>query len=234
MMRRVRGLFLAAGLALVLAVGWAGDAAADVIVFNNFGAGNSYNTNTGWTAGLNQSGGQPGFVPSMGFIVGGGLNVALSEIDFAAGLVTGANSIDLALRTDAAGVPGATLESFHFGSLGPFGTNNPPLVATSVLHPLLMAGTQYWLTMSTPTTTTWAAWNLNSIGDTGPVYTLDNGSFFSAGTNTRGAFRVQGVAAAVPESSPLVLAGVAGTLVLLGRLVTLGRVHGRVVHEILG
>jgi hypothetical protein len=199
--------------ALTLAVTAASTGRADVI-FNNFGAGDSYGTHAGWTIGT-----APGigtFVPSMAFTVPSGTNEKLSEIDFAAGLTSGTNSIDVSIRSDSGGTPGATLESWTVTGLGQFGNNNPPEVVSSVLHLTLLAGQQYWVTMTPGDSTTDAAWNQNSTGDRGPIYITKDGSPVNTGTNIRGVFRVLGTPTSpVPEPATLA-AALVGALALAG------------------
>ena len=96
------------GTALVAAMALTSVSAADVI-FNNFGAGDTYVVGTGWTL----SDGAPlGVDNDQGdaFTVSGG-NFFLDQIDVAIGLVTGINRIFLDLYDDAGGQPGSVLES---------------------------------------------------------------------------------------------------------------------------
>ena len=86
-------------------------------------------------------------------------------------------------------------------------------MANSVLHPILQAGTQYWLIADPGNAATVDAWNFNSIGDTGPHAVSAGGGPFTDGTNTRGAFEILGTP--VPEPSTLALFGL-GSLGLVG------------------
>ncbi len=95
------------GTAIATAMALTSVSTADVI-FNNFGAGDSYQTNIGWTL----SDGAPiGVDNDQGdaFTVTGG-NFFLDQIDVAIGLVVGTNRIFLDLYDDAAGEPGSVLE----------------------------------------------------------------------------------------------------------------------------
>jgi hypothetical protein len=138
---------------------------ADVI-FNNFGPGDTYQTDWGWTLSLGSpigadfDQGDP-FKPS-------GIDFYLDNIELAVGLVLGPNELDVWLMSDNSNKPGTIIESFHFsGAMGTFGEFNPPLSMNSVFHPLLEENTQYWLIASTTGPDEWAAWNWNSIGETG-------------------------------------------------------------------
>jgi len=71
------------------------------------------------------------------------------------------NEVSVSLRLDSGGLPGPILETFTFnGALGPFGsTLNPPLVASSLLRPILAQGSTYWVTVSTPGSLGRVEWN---------------------------------------------------------------------------
>ena len=123
------------------------------------------------------------------------------------GLISAPDHFDRSLRSAPGGTPGAVLESFSVdNAMGSFGNFNPPILVNSTVQPLLTAGTPYWLIAAT-TGDTVAAWNWNSIGDTGPHASSTNGGAFTVGTDTRGAFRVTVGTAAVPEPSTLALTG---------------------------
>jgi hypothetical protein len=198
--------------ACLLVLGGSGPARADVL-FSNFGAGQTYQTGVGWTLSTQASSVGQNFAQGDAFTPSETANV--TSVSAAIGLVTGANFIELRLFTDAGGKPGTLLESYDFtGAMGNFGNANPPLTAASTVHPLLTAGQQYWL-IAFPSQNTWAAWNFNNTGDTGPhALTSDNGTTYQVGTNTRGAFEVDG-AFAIPEPTSLALAGI-GFCGLLG------------------
>jgi PEP-CTERM motif len=192
---------------LLLVIGFVAVAAtpgkAAIVLFDNFGPGNSYQTNVGWT--ISSSGSSPGlFTQGEGFIPSA--TALLNSINVAAGLVTGPNDITFDLRANSGGVPGALIESFHaVNQMGSFGSNNPPLVLTSTLHPLLTAGQTYWLIARATGVAEWSAWNLNSTGGIGPHATSTDGVTFSVGTNTQGAFRILGDP--VPEPATMAVFG---------------------------
>ena len=83
----------------------------------------------------------------------------LAAVEVGATLDAGNNALDVWLMSDVAGKPGAILESFHLiGAMQPFGSINPPVVATSVLHPALTPDTRYWVVLSAPAGTR-VIWN---------------------------------------------------------------------------
>jgi hypothetical protein len=190
-----------------LLLGSSGSAQADVI-FNNFGPNNGYNTGSGYIIGTSITWVQgDAFTPT-------GNSFTLDRIELALGHGVGPNEIDVSLRTDAGGLPGAVLESFHFSNMGPLGQNNPPVVGDSTLHPFLAQNTQYWLIASAPDVT-FIGWGFNSTNDRGPhAQSFNGGPFNVESQGTRGAFRTTGTPA-IPEPGGLVLFGV-GMAALLG------------------
>lgn len=175
---------------------------AQIVVFSNFGPGDTYQVGTGWT--LSGAGSVLGqrwdqgdqFIPSA--------SGQITKVRAAIGHVTGANDVTLTLRADAGDTPGAFIASHQLiGFMGTFGNNNAPLVFdfTSANY-MINAGTKYWLIASTGNDT-WAAWNLNSTGDTGLHAWGNDGVNFNTGVNSRGAFEVQ----IVPEPATMLILG---------------------------
>jgi hypothetical protein len=206
-------------VAVALLGSGAGPARADII-FNNFGPGDGYDTSQGWQVGASPLGGPrleqaTAFTPTGASFTFDQVAIALSRSGFS----TGPNLIDVALTTSSGGAPGTVLETFRFvGAMGLFGLFSPPLVADSVLHPLLLEGTQYWLVASVPQPTTLADWNLASPVDLGRrAFREVGGPWQVADATVRGAFRVSGTpvgGTAVPEPTALTLlsSGVVGLL----------------------
>lgn len=212
-MKNKFGLRFAIGLLFIWVA--AMPARADTTIFSNLGAGDSYNQGTGWTLGSPDP--TDYFVTGSAFTVGA-TSLNLSTIEVAAGLVQGTNQLTINLDADSGGSPGALIESFTInGAMPTFGafSSGNLVTATSVLHPLLTAGSQYWVVLSVPNDgTTWAAWNQNSIGDTGPFAQSDNGSPLNGFTNTRGAMLITGLSSSVPEPSSIVMVSTAAVMIL--------------------
>jgi hypothetical protein len=199
-------------VALALLWGVAGQAKAGII-YTNLGPGGAFNS-----SGDRSIGG--GEVIAMQFTVPAGPNYKFTSAIAALGLLEGTNEILMSLETDSgARVPGVILESIDIkGAMGPSGSL---VAANSVLNPLLLAGTPYWLVVSAPASGTIAFWNFNSTGDSENLFNAgaDNavGSltgpwFTDAAGNTRTAFEIHGTptiaAAVVPEPASLILLGI--------------------------
>ncbi len=68
----------------------------------------------------------------------------LASIDFAMGLASGTNEVDLSLVNDNGGLPtGSPLESWTINNLCTFGNLNPVLTVAAVSHPLRQDNVDY-------------------------------------------------------------------------------------------
>jgi hypothetical protein len=196
-------------LALVLAGLQVRNSSA-VSVFDNFGPGNTYDTFAGWTV----AGPAEGFQEdAMSFVSSG--NYSFVAADLAVGLLSGTNSLDVALAADSSGAPGAVLETFHFSNaMGTFGDANAPLEADSVTHPMLNSGVRYWLVASA-TGDTFAVWN-NSLSDFSGGSFNDGTGWSFISDNPKAAFSITGAALSpVPEPATISLFGT-GMLATVG------------------
>jgi len=119
-----------------------------------------------------------------------------------------ASELDLSLvDSNALGLPGTILESFHYG--GPFGVPGSaiPITLTSVLNPVLAAGETYWLVATNPVGPVGGnlAWSFNSIGDTSATDgrtlqgSVDNFALDYQVRDPDVVFEVTGNAVSVPE-----------------------------------
>jgi hypothetical protein len=161
-------------------------------IFTNFGASLSYNITTGGAVGNGQD--STGFNYAQGDTFMPAADANLGSIVIALSyLSVPADPITVALMADAGDQPGAVLESFTVdpSTLGALGASNAPVVLTSLLNPLLSAGTRYWIAVSSPVTSS-IAWNLNNTGDTAEEALSSDGgaTWFSPSGLTPGAFEV--------------------------------------------
>lgn len=216
------------GLLLALALSAPTPVRASVILYDNFGGGNAYTAGAGHTVSTAASG--AGFAQTAAMPFTPGVGATLESLTLALGRSGGANDVYVELRADAAGVPGAALETFHVvNALGGFGLGDPPVSLTSAGHPLMQAGNTYWVVARAGGADTWAAWNFNSAGDSGPLALSNDNLTYYPMDDTRGAFRVVGVQAdAVPEPGTAAVLGVLAACGLAarrraGRRVTPGR-----------
>jgi hypothetical protein len=192
--------------ALVLAA--PGVSHADSAFFTNFATGFGYQTGAGNLIGSDGDGNLYAEANSFTAAFTG----KLSSLDIALGcLFACPDALTVAVRTNAAGLPGAVLESFSVAGLGAIG--GPPLVINSVLMPLLTAGTEYWVTV-TADASDLAVWNWNSTNDVSPSYLSQNGgaTWDTTSTATPGALQVNG---AIPEPSAVVLLATVALLLVV-------------------
>ena len=198
-MKRQKLSLLASLAAAFTAVVWSVPASAADIVFSNFGPGNTYQGNIGYTLGngIEQA---MAFTPSSNF--------TLAQIDVGIGIVplSGINSVMLSLEGASGGLPDGTIESWTLIDLPEFGSTSNTVQTVNPAKPVsLVSGTEYWLVASASNFE--GAWNLNSSGSTGPVAIKrgSSGWFLSGSALTQGAFAVQGhpVGVGVPEPATL-------------------------------
>jgi len=188
-------------------------------VYTNFSAGNTFDLNSGFFLGNNTSGGNvialaQQFTPTDNF--------TLNQIDVAFFAITTPphNELTLSIDDDNGGLPGVVLESFDLTNA--FGRNQID-TATSVVQPLLVDGSNYWIVASftNPTSTQdHAVWNFsnNSSATFSPsAFSTDNGITWtpSGQTTQMSVFDVLGTSSEVPEPGPASLVGT-GLLLLAG------------------
>ena len=161
-----------------------------ITISGNFGPNFGYSSDAGAPLGNAFDGNRyaeaTSFVPSSSTTFGS-LAIALSCTAACPG------SFTVALASDIDGQPGALLEAFTVSgeSLGPLGSNNPPLVLNSLSHPVLTAGGRYWIEVVSDSDES-IAWNFNSTGEaSSPAISADGGlSWFSPFGMESGAFQV--------------------------------------------
>jgi hypothetical protein len=194
-------------MVVFLLLGSVGQARADMILFNDFGPGSTYNA-AGW---WNIAG--TAILPAMKFTPSATAQLTSLAFGMTIPVQGGVNGVTVELRSDAGGVPGALIESFDLSgqTMPALGTQGPPLTATSVTNPTLTAGTNYWL-VAVDTNPNQAVWNFNDQGITGGGSTTPNGgaSWQAFPTVSDAAFEVFGTqTVAAPGPSGLVLFGTA-------------------------
>jgi hypothetical protein len=191
--------------AVVILMGMVISASAQVVVYNSFGPGNSYDTTTKWAvSGASTSGGYRGqaeaFTP--------GISGDLSSIVLATAHINGSALSDFFIAQDnGSGAPGTILESFSSTQ-----NANGLLTLNSVAQPLLQAGTQYWLCDEPSTSTSLNGWYENNQGQNGFAFERSEWGWSAvAGPPASGVFKVS--VTAVPEPSAAMLGGLGMTLV---------------------
>jgi len=177
---------------------------ADTVVYNNLGTpGNVYDCCTGLTAAGATS--TPGTTYSA-FSFTPSTTVDFTQLTMGLSSVSGANAVTVELLGDASG-PGSVLDSWNVINLPTFGTccTLQDLSGNGIA---LNSGTTYWLAVLPGNSGTWAVWNENTVGAMGAQYLNQGSGFINVGSQTVGAFEVEGsaiVPSAVPEPGSVVL-----------------------------
>jgi len=164
---------------LLFSAGIVAPAKADVI-FSNLGAGDSFTLTSGWVAG-NRSTPFGSVTLEIAAAFTPASDAIFTGVDFAAELLGQPGDLTVAvLVTGASGTPDAALETFTVGAPA-----LPSLVSiASSLNPVLKAGTEYWLDISSASTAAW--WLDNDQGMRGPVAQNQNGQGFILLTDYEG------------------------------------------------
>jgi hypothetical protein len=194
-------------------------AGSPVIVFNDFGSGDSYMPGPGITVGCGAvCWGNAGYSHAWSFVPG--VTSSFASLETAAWALGFAlpTTLVLSIAADAGGVPGLPLESFSL----PLTSTPQTLLLDSVAHPLLMAGSTYWFIAGTEDLVNQAAnIGINSVGVTGPeALRLGSDPWSPTTSSAYGVFRVVGEApSAIPEPSmSLLFAAGSAALVVAKRL----------------
>ncbi len=210
-MGSVRAISVTILIAVTILLNAVGQAGASTVLYSTFGPGDSYNPFAGVSVG-GYLGEDQNFSVARPFSFAGTESYLLDSITLAAGLnSSGANLLNVAITTDAGGVPGTVLESFSFtDQMWSFGFPDAPLlVGTSITQPLLTPGTTYWITASAPDGTR-AAWNETWPPVQGPLaFSLNGGPWIPTYDefSSINVFRINGagVATVVPAPGALLL-----------------------------
>ena len=185
--------------------------AGPVVLYNNFGPGDTYDVQPGITFGCGAFCWQnPGLTLAFAFTPSS--TAAFTELEMVAGFGMHPANILASIRSDSGGLPGAVLESFSTPLTWP----PTRLQFNSILQPTLAAGMQYWVVAAVPDPVNdMGSWSINSIGANGPqAGKIGDGPWTGSRTNIDAVFRVTGDDSSVPEPSALALLvlGLAGIL----------------------
>jgi hypothetical protein len=188
MMKSVRAGFRFSACVLFLLVG---SRAAGGVIFSNLGAGDSFGITSGWVVG-NRTTPFGSITLEIAAAFTPASDAVFSGADYPAELFDQPGDLTVALRvTGPSGTPDTALETFTVPA-----PMLPSLVSVqSSLNPVLNAGTEYWLDISSSTA---AVWLDNDQGGRGPIAANENQLGFVLLTDFGGnppvqpAFRVNG------------------------------------------
>jgi hypothetical protein len=191
---------LLVSLSAVLAI--AASASADTL-YSTFGAGQSFDQDSGWTISAPASDAAGNYAAAADFSPSASADLGSIILGFSG--ITGTDLYDFALTTDNSGVPGTVLEAWN-NQVPPvdFGGDSI-LTLTSILNPALVAGQTYWITALPGANDSWGEWNQNSSGASGVAFSNDDGSTWvpaEYGT-TAPTFEVDPAASSVPAPASL-------------------------------
>jgi hypothetical protein len=181
------------------------------VAFNNFGAGDTFDTTVGWTA-AGPSSGTTQFRSVSQFT--SAASGSLLSLTIAVSRVSGTDSVVVSLYNDSGSdTLGSLITAWSFGGLPAFGGSYSPSVLINGFPAItLTSGNKYWVGVAPGLPDTWAVWNWNNTGHSGPHgLSGDGGASYGYDTNTAGAMRLE----VVPE--PATMSALALGLVALLR-----------------
>jgi len=189
------------------------------VLFTDLGpTGSVYNCCTGWTVSGSGAVGNS-FVAANEFTVAGIGSLSVGEIDLGVSVADGhAATFYASIWTDDAHSPGTELASWNLSTSTLFGTCCGLVSETGITGLTLTGGQQYFMVLGplSLSDNSWTPWNWNSTGVTGlDLYSENGGSWHNNGTQTLGAFEIDGAASGVPEPGALLLLGT-GFIAILG------------------
>jgi hypothetical protein len=160
------------------------------VVFDSIGTG-GYNCCDGWTI--------SGPTSPIGEQIWTAIQITpavsgkLKQIVAGVGYVEGANSAELAIYSDASGLPGTMLWSKDVSGLPGFGTTSTTTVAAKVKKVSITANTPIWVAVQTDTNSsnTWDAWN-ESETTNAPLAQNTGSGWTNFGSNPAGAVTLYG------------------------------------------
>jgi hypothetical protein len=121
-------------------------------------------------------------------------NYSVKKVEVSVGFVTGVNGVTVSLNADSGGVPGAALASADLSGLESYGSCCTLAVAGGGGGLPVAQGTQYWVVVSTDSTTntTWDAWAFNSTDMRLFPIASSQGAGWTAGQNLLPGYAVLG------------------------------------------
>lgn len=196
--------------AIGCAVAFGAMGASGDVLYDNFGDGDTYLLDRGWTISYGGPLGGDVYEQAVAFTVTGG-DYYFDSADLAVLNNFGPDLVYLALHADAGGNVGAVLESTSAsGVTEPF-VYAVPMNASFSGTTVLEDGQTYWLSLRTEETDALASWAFNAVDDFGLRAQQLNGGgwtphYGDPGTDSqRGVFRINGTAVPAPGTSALAL-----------------------------
>lgn len=117
----------------------------------------------------------------------------VTKIVVGVGYVTGSNSAELAIYSDASGIPGTERWSGDVSNLAVFGSTSTTTVKAKVTGAKIKANKPFWVAVQTDSNSsdTWDAWNQSNTTDA-PLAQNTGSGWTNFGSNVAGAVTVYG------------------------------------------
>lgn len=195
---RLRFPIFSLPLLILLALAFGQGALRADTIFTNFGTGDTYDAGAGvivTSDGMAWSSAAVAFTPVANY------NLTSIEFVLSAVIPNDTNDVTLGIFADNNGEPGgAPLESFSVKPSGTLGQNLLVTTVTSILQPLLLADTQYWIGMNAAPGDL-VAWNQNVTLANGFSETDGSGNWSpSDPLEAQGVLEVDGTLSAIQPS----------------------------------
>ena len=182
-----------AGLAFFSSVALPQIASAQTVIYDNFGAGNSFNL-TSSEAIVGADAGDTYEANAMPFTPSGNFTLGLVEV--VGQHLVGTNSYTFSIVNDVSGLPGTTVISS--GTITGWNISSPTL-QSFMASGSVSAGTQYWLVSEPGASDSFGIWSGNNTSDTGTIARSHSPGSWSSQPSAREVFRIT---SANPSSAP--------------------------------